>query len=104
MSFLNRIARTLTLWLVLTGAAAPAARAQAAQTPQAPATTAAQDEYVPIDQLPESEKLPAAPYLIGAYIVVWLGLMVYVWSIWRRLARVETEMEALQRRTSGSAR
>ena len=46
--------------------------------------------------------MPAAPLLIAAYIVVWLGLMVYLWSIWRRLARVETEMQALQRRTSGS--
>ena len=65
---------------------------------------AQQNEYVPIDQLPPQEAMPAAPLLIGAYIVVWLGLMAYVWSIWRRLARVESEMQALQRRTSGSAR
>jgi hypothetical protein len=34
-----------------------------------------QNEYVPIDQLPPREAMPAAPLLIGAYIVVWLGLM-----------------------------
>jgi hypothetical protein len=68
------------------------------------AQPAQQNEYVPIDQLPPQETMPAAPLLIGAYILVWLGLMLYVWSIWRRLARVETEMQALQRRTSGSAR
>jgi hypothetical protein len=68
------------------------------------AQPAQQNEYVPIDQLPPQETMPAAPLLIGAYILVWLGLMLYVWSIWRRLARVETEMQALQRRTSGSGR
>jgi hypothetical protein len=78
-----------SVWLI-----APTLLAQPAQ----------QNEYVPIDQLPPQETMPAAPLLIGAYILVWLGLMAYVWSIWRRLARVETEMQALQRRTSGSAR
>ena len=63
-----------------------------------------QNEYVPIDQLPPQETMPAAPLLIGAYIVVWLGLMGYLFWIWRRIARVETEMQALQRRTSGSGR
>jgi CcmD family protein len=63
-----------------------------------------QNEYVPIDQLPPQETMPAAPLLIGAYIVVWLGLMGYLFWIWRRIARVETEMQALQRRTSGTGR
>ena len=78
------------LTLVLT------APALLAQPPQ-------QNEYVPIDQLPPQETMPAAPLLIGAYIVVWLGLMGYLFWIWRRIARVETEMQALQRRTSGNA-
>jgi CcmD family protein len=79
------------LTLVLT------APALLAQPPQ-------QNEYVPIDQLPPQETMPAAPLLIGAYIVVWLGLMGYLFWIWRRIARVETEMQALQRRTSGTGR
>jgi CcmD family protein len=61
-----------------------------------------QNEYVPIDKLPPRETIPAAPLLIAAYIIIWLALMLYLWSIWRRLARVETEMQALQRRTPGS--
>ena len=69
-----------------------------------PPTPEQQNEYVPIDQLPPQETIPAAPLLIGAYIIVWLGLMGYLWSIWRRIARVETEMQALQRRTSGTGR
>jgi CcmD family protein len=68
------------------------------------AQPAQQNEYVPIDKLPPQEAMPAAPLLIGAYIVVWLGLMGYLFWIWRRIARVETDMQALQRRTSGSAR
>jgi CcmD family protein len=63
-----------------------------------------QNEYVPIDQLPPQEAMPAAPLLIGAYIVVWLGLMGYLFWIWRRIARVEADMQALQRRTTGSPR
>jgi len=63
-----------------------------------------QNEYVPIDQLPPQESMPAAPLLIGAYIVVWLGLMGYLFWIWQRIARVEADMQALQRRTTGSPR
>ena len=63
-----------------------------------------QNEYLPIDQLPPQESMPAAPLLIGAYIVVWLGLMGYLFWIWRRIARVEADMQALQRRTTGSPR
>jgi CcmD family protein len=86
--------RRLLIALLSVMLTAPALLAQPAQ----------QNEYIPIDQLPPQEALPAAPLLIGAYIVVWLGLMSYLFWIWRRIARVETEMQALQRRTSGSAR
>ena len=73
-------------------------------TPALLAQPPQQNEYVPIDQLPPQESMPAAPLLIGAYIVVWLGLMGYLFWIWRRIARVEADMQALQRRTSGSGR
>jgi CcmD family protein len=73
-------------------------------TPALLAQPPQQNEYVPIDQLPPQESMPAAPLLIGAYIVVWLGLMGYLFWIWRRIARVEADMQALQRRTTGSPR
>ena len=73
-------------------------------TPALLAQPPQQNEYVPIDQLPPQEAMPAAPLLIGAYIVVWLGLMGYLFWIWRRIARVEADMQALQRRTTGSPR
>lgn len=63
---------------------------------------AGQEQFVPIEQLPPTEQLPAALFLITAYAFVWVALLVYVWSVWRRLARVEEEVRALQRRTAGS--
>ena len=65
---------------------------------------AGQSEFVPVTQVPPSDQLPAAPLVIAAYAFVWVALMVYLWSIWRRLARVEREMNALARRTGEKTR
>jgi CcmD family protein len=62
---------------------------------------AAQEEYLPIDQLPPSEQLPGGVFVIVAYGFIWVAVMAYLWSIWRRLSRVEAEMQALQRRGGG---
>jgi CcmD family protein len=67
-----------------------------------PPTGAARDGFVPLDSLPPQEQLPAAPLLITAYVFVWVLLMTYLWSIARRLGKVEHEMHTLQRRTPGS--
>lgn len=64
---------------------------------------AAVDGFVPLDSLPPSEQLPAAPLLITAYAFVWVLLMAYLWSIAKRLRKVEAEMETLQRRAPGAA-
>ncbi|MGH2601521.1 MAG: CcmD family protein [Dehalococcoidia bacterium] len=57
----------------------------------------AQDEFVPVSELPREEQLPAAPFLIAAYAIAWLVVIVYVWRLWRRLSRVERELrEALR--------
>jgi len=64
-----------------------------AQQPQQPA----RDQYVPIDQLPPSEQMPSAPYVIAAYAVVWLVAMFYLWTIWRRIGKVEADMKGLER-------
>jgi CcmD family protein len=68
-----------------------------------PPTGAATDGFVPLDSLPPQEQLPAAPLLIAAYVFVWLLLMLYVWSIAKRLVKVEQDVQALQRRSPGSA-
>jgi len=57
-----------------------------------------QNEFVPINTLPPSDQLPSAPLLVAAYAFVWLATMFYLWTIWRRLGKVEAEIHALERR------
>jgi CcmD family protein len=62
-------------------------------------------EFVPVDELPPSEQLPSAPLLVAAYAFVWIALMFYVWTIWRRLNKVEADLRTLEhRRGAGSGR
>ena len=93
----------LMLWLAGAGAlfalSAPAGATQApaAQTPpQAPA-----DQFVPVKTLPAQEQLPAATLVMTAYGFVWAALLAYVWTIWRRLMKVEREMHDLSARIGG---
>jgi CcmD family protein len=73
---------------LVTMSAAPA-RAQA----QPPA--GAQGDFVPAKDLPQQETIPAAPLVMGAYAFVWAALLVYVWTVWRRLLKVEKEVHDL---------
>ena len=59
-----------------------------------------QEEFVPISELPPEDRLPAAPLLIAAYSFVWVVLLVYLWSIWRRLAKLEKELADFARTVS----
>jgi CcmD family protein len=52
-------------------------------------------EYVPVDKLPPTESMPAAPLLIGAYAFVMIVLFVYVFSVARRLSSVQRELNRL---------
>jgi CcmD family protein len=63
-----------------------------------------QTEFVPMNSLPPTEQVQAAPLLVAAYAFVWLALTVYVWSIWSRLGKVEGEMRALQQKVARGAR
>ena len=72
----------LTLFLILA-----AAVGASAQPP-----SAGQGGFVPIDQLPAPEAFPAAPLVIAAYAFAWLAVLAYVFSVWRRLNRVESEL------------
>lgn len=86
--------------LFVFGAVAPVA-AQAAQQPPAGGAPAAQDEFVPVKDLPQQEQLPGGPLVLAAYGFVWAVLLVYVWTVWRRLGRVEREIRDLAGRVSG---
>jgi hypothetical protein len=55
-----------------------------------------QDEFVPVGNNPAPEQIPAAPLLIGAYIVVLGGLFFYVVSLSRRLGAVQQDVSRLE--------
>jgi hypothetical protein len=64
-----------------------------AQQPQQPQQ---QEEFVPIDELPPQDQLPAAPLLVTAYAFVVLALFAYVISVARRLGAVQRDLDRLQ--------
>lgn len=76
-----------------------AAHAQQPSPPRPPQD----DEFVPVKDLGSQEQLPATPLVIGAYAVAWIAVFVYLWSIWRRLSRVEEEIASLSRRAGPGA-
>lgn len=98
--------RSRCLWplafLFATGIAvaplAPPTRVLHAQQPQQ------QDEFVPIEQLPPQDQLPAAPLLVAAYSFVVLALFAYVLSVARRLGSVQRELERLESELKRSGR
>ena len=81
----------VVLLMILSGAASGAAQQPTSQ----PAQPTQQNEFIPIDQLPPQEQLPAAPLLIGAYVFVVAVLFVYVFSVARRLTNVQRELDRL---------
>lgn len=46
----------------------------------------------PEDLAAGQEHLPATPLVFGAYAIVWLVLVIYVLSLWRRIAKTEREV------------
>ena len=56
------------------------------------------NEFVPIDELPDEDRLPAAPFLITAYSIVWILAFGYFWLLSRRQADVERDLAELARR------
>ena len=86
-----RIAATVILTLFISGPAS------AQQPPKPP--SAAQDEFVPVTGAVDQRDTMPAPMLVGtAYAFIWIVLFGYLWSIRSRLASVEKEMAAVERR------
>lgn len=85
--------RVVLRWsLVLVVCAAAFLAPLAAQQPPAP------EGFVPMSEMTNREVLPATPLVFYAYGFVWVALMGYLWSIWRRMARVEQDLDAVRRR------
>jgi CcmD family protein len=98
-TMLKRFLRFVVVATLLTGSAASgiAARQPSGAPGQPPE---AQGEFLPVSELPPADQLRAAPLLIAAYAFVWVAVLFYVWTIWRRLNKVEKDMEALARRST----
>jgi len=62
----------------------------------------ARDEFVPLDSVPPEDQLPGAPLLVAAYALLWIAVLGYLWSIWRRMMTVERELADLSRKTGDS--
>ena len=65
-----------------------------AQTPAQPPQTP--DEFVPIDELPPEEQMPAAPMVVAAYAFVWVAFIAYVFSLIKRVRKVEADLQTLE--------
>lgn len=93
--------RLLPVWIILaallmTPAVGLTARSldtvATAEQPQPP------KEFVPVDDVPPGEQIPAFNLLAAAYGFAWIGVLGYVWSIARRLRTVEAELAELESR------
>ena len=54
-----------------------------------------QSEFKPVTEIPASEQLPSAPLVIAAYAFIWLAFMVYAWTMWRKMGKVDEELKHL---------
>jgi len=77
----------LLSWLLL--GSASVSRADQQQPPP---------EFVPVENAPPGEQIPAMPLLGAAYGFIWVGVFGYVWSLSRRLQKVEAEIAELESR------
>ena len=66
--------------------------------------TAGQEGFVPLDSMPAREQIPAAPLLLSSYAFFLVLMMFYLWTIWRRINKVEQEMHDLERRQGTAKR
>ena len=67
-----------------------------------PAASAAQQppsgDFVPVDETLPGEQIPALPLIATAYGFIWVVMLGYVWTIGRRLQKVESELAELESR------
>ena len=88
-----RFLRVFLVTLLLTASTGLSISAQSQPTQPEPQR---QDEFVPIDELPPEEQMPAAPMVVGAYAFVWVAFLAYVFTIVKRMRKVEGDLRALE--------
>jgi len=81
--------RMFLLVMVLAGAWPVRAMQQPPQPPK---------DFVPVDESAPGEQIPAMPLIGGAYGFIWVAVFGYVWSLGRKLQKVDAEITELERR------
>lgn len=61
------------------------------------AQQAASDGFKPFDENAPRETLPAAPLVFVAYALAWIALAVYVFTLFRKVTKLEGELAELRR-------
>jgi CcmD family protein len=70
----------------------------------APAAALAQD-FQKVDETKKlADNVPAVPFVGIAYGVIWLAVLIYVISVGRGLARVNSDLDELRKKLDGAAR
>ena len=83
----------LRLIVFLIAMAAMPMRSLAQQPPPQPPK-----DFVPVDETAPGEQIPAMPLIGAAYGFIWVAVFGYVWSLGRRLQKVDAEISELERR------
>ncbi len=86
---MKRFWRVLVCAVLLAGPAIPLAAAQPQPSP---------DEFVPVNEAPPGEQIPAISLVAAAYGFVWVVLLGYTWTLASRLNKVEREISELEQR------
>jgi len=73
--------RRLTLAMAVAFAIVASVNAQSAGAQPSGSAPPGQTEFVPLNELPPSEQLPAAPLLVTAYAVFLILMVLYVWTV-----------------------
>ena len=88
--------RALRTWVMLAVVTAGGILAPLAASQSPPQPPKQQEEFVPVDQLPPEEQLPAAPMVVAAYGFIWVAFIAYVFTLVSRLKRVERDLRRLE--------
>ncbi len=63
----------------------------------------AQEGFVPADQL-HKEQVPGGALMIAAYAIVWVVVVAYVLTLWRRAGRIERDLADLSSKVTAARR
>lgn len=62
---------------------------------------ASQGEFEPVSAVAKVESLPGGAMVVVAYAFVWVALVAYVYTLWRRSQKIDQDLADLERRAAG---